>query len=83
MDAASRERQKYDEDLRQQREGGGPSKTKTDMGVCYPSSRSPSASHRGVLPETFRIDTPPSQSGRLRATPSASPRTPSNLASRL
>ena len=82
MDVATRERQRYDQDLRLHREGGVTPSAKTDRpGICYPSSRSPSTSHRGVLPETFRIDTPPTQSGRLRATPSASPRTSSTPAS--
>ena len=86
MDAANRERQSYDESLRQYRERGDPSMgsggaTAAKPGVYDPISRSPSTSHRGVCPETYRIDTPPSHSGRLRATPSASPRTSSTPAS--
>ena len=78
LNAADRERQHFDDSLRQQRDLNKSAAGSASAGATptphYPTSRSPSTSHRGVLPESFRIDTPPSQAGRLRATPSASPR---------
>ena len=77
LETASRERKLYDEKIRRQQGQRQDGEAGTRPTPFYPASRSPSVSHRGAIPETFRIDTPPAPSGRLRPTPSSSPRPPS------
>ena len=58
LDAVGRERQRFDDNLRQQREQREASAGSAQLGYPNSASRSPSTSHRGMLPETYRIDTP-------------------------